>query len=191
MALMRRDDGGLRRLDGENVFLRAPEARDYSEWADVREKSQGFLTPWEPTWAADELSRGSFRYKLRRYSEDARDDKAYAFFVFREEDGLLTGGVTLSNLRRGVAQAGSLGYWCGQSFAGRGYTTAAVRAVARFAFDHLELHRLEAACQPENAASRAVLGKAEFVLEGQAKSYLKINGAWRDHLLFGRVNEAD
>jgi ribosomal-protein-alanine N-acetyltransferase len=190
MVLLRKDGDGARRIDGEGVYLRAPEARDYAEWSDLRERSRAFLAPWEPTWAQDELSRGSFRYKLRRYAEDARDDKAYAFFIFREDDAALTGGITMSNVRRGVAQACSLGYWAGQPFAGHGYTTAAVRAVTRFAFDDLDLHRIEAACQPENAASRAVLTKASFTHEGQAKAYLKINGAWRDHLLFGRVNEA-
>ncbi|HVY87125.1 MAG TPA: GNAT family protein [Caulobacterales bacterium] len=189
MAIMRKDGEGARRIDGEGVFLRAPEARDYAEWSELREKSRAFLTPWEPTWAIDELSRGSFRYKLRRYAEDARDDKAYAFFVFREEDGALVGGVTLSNVRRGVAQAASLGYWSGEPFAGKGYMTAAVKALLRFAFEELELHRIEAACQPENAASRAVLTKAGFAQEGQARAYLKINGQWRDHVLFGRINE--
>jgi ribosomal-protein-alanine N-acetyltransferase len=188
MALMRKDSDGLRRVDGEGVYLRAPEARDYQEWADVRETSRLFLTPWEPTWAQDEISRGAYRYKLRRYTEDSRDDKAHALFVFRDQDDALIGGVTLSNVRRGVAQAASLGYWAGEMFAGRGYVTAAVQAVVRFAFDDLELHRVEAACQPDNAASRRVLEKAGFTQEGAARAYLKINGAWRDHLLFGIVN---
>src|SRR5262245_58970876 len=116
MAIMSRDAEGLRRIDGEGVYLRAPEPRDYVEWAELRGASRAFLAPWEPTWAADELSRGSFRYKLRRYAEDARDDKAYTFFIFREEDGALLGGVTLSNVRRGVSQSGSLGYWSGERF---------------------------------------------------------------------------
>lgn len=189
MALMRKDNEGVRRIDGEGVYLRAPELRDYQEWADVREASRNFLTPWEPTWAQDETSRGSYRYKLRRYAEDARDDKAYALFVFREEDDALVGGVTLSNLRRGVAQTASLGYWAGEKYAGKGYTTAAVRAVVRYAFEDLDLHRVEAACQPDNLASRRVLEKAGFTQEGAARAYLKINGAWRDHLLFGIVNE--
>ena len=188
MVLMRKDSDGARRIDGEGVFLRMPEPRDYAEWAELREKSRGFLMPWEPTWAVDELSRGSFRYKLRRYAEDARDDKAYALFVFREEDTSLVGGVTLSHVRRGVAQTASLGYWAGEQFAGKGYITAAVRAVVRYAFDDLDLHRVEAACQPENMASRRVLEKAGFTHEGQAAAYLKINGKWRDHLLFGIVN---
>lgn len=188
MALMRKDNDGLRRVDGEGVYLRAPELRDYQEWADVREASRNFLTPWEPTWAQDETSRGSYRYKLRRYTEDARDDKAHALFVFREDDDALVGGVTLSNIRRGVAQTASLGYWCGQMHTGRGYITCAVRAVVRYAFEDLDLHRVEAACQPDNAPSRRVLEKCGFTHEGVARAYLKINGAWRDHLLFGIVN---
>ncbi len=190
MALMRKDAEGVRRIDGEGVYLRAPEARDYAEWAELREKSRAFLTPWEPTWAADELSRGSYRYKLRRYAEDARDDKAYALFVFREEDSALVGGVTLSHVRRGVAQTASLGYWAGEAYAGKGYITAAVRAMIRYAFEELDLHRIEAACQPDNIASRRVLEKASFTHEGSARAYLKINGAWRDHVLFGIVNDA-
>jgi len=188
MALMRKDNEGGRRIDGEGVYVRAPELRDYTDWADLREASRAFLTPWEPTWAQDETSRGSFRYKLRRYTEDARDDRAYALFVFREEDDELVGGVTLSNIRRGVAQTASMGYWAGQAYAGRGYITAAVRAVLRYGFEDLDLHRIEAACQPDNMASRRVLAKAGFTQEGAAAAYLKINGAWRDHLLFGIVN---
>jgi ribosomal-protein-alanine N-acetyltransferase len=190
MAVMRRDGDFSRRIDGEGVFLRAPEARDYSEWAALREASRAYLTPWEPTWAADELSRGSYRYKLRRYAEDARDDKAYALFIFREDDGVLTGGITLSNVRRGVAQMASMGYWAGRDFAGKGLTTAAVRACLRYAFEDLDLHRVEAACQPENAPSKRVLEKAGFVQEGRARAYLKINGQWRDHILWGTANDA-
>lgn len=189
MALMRKDSEGSRRVDGEGIYLRQPEPRDYADWAEVREASRAFLTPWEPTWAIDETSRGSYRYKLRRYVEDARDDRAHALFVFREGDDALVGGVTLSNVRRGVAQTASLGYWAGERYAGRGYTTAAVHAVVRYAFDDLDLHRVEAACQPDNLASRRVLEKAGFTHEGAAKAYLKINGQWRDHLLFGIINE--
>ncbi len=190
MVLLRKDSDGSRRIDGEGVYLRAPEVRDFQDWASVRDASRNFLTPWEPTWAQDETSRGSYRYKLRRYTEDARDDKAYALFVFREDDDALLGGVTLSNVRRGVAQTSSLGYWAGQMHAGKGYITAAVRAVVRYAFEDLELHRVEAACQPDNAASRRVLEKAGFTQEGMARAYLKINGAWRDHVLFGIINAA-
>jgi ribosomal-protein-alanine N-acetyltransferase len=79
---------------------------------------------------------------------------AYPFFVFRASDDALTGGITLSNVRRGVAQMGSVGYWCGRPFTRQGLTLSAVRALCEFAFRTLALHRLEAACIPDNAPSR-------------------------------------
>ena len=107
-------------IEGEAVYLRAPQMSDYGEWATLREASRAFLTPWEPTWPADDLSRSAFRRRLRRYAEDQRSDQSYAFFLFRKSDHALTGGLTLANIRRGVAQAGSLGYWIGEPFARRG-----------------------------------------------------------------------
>src|SRR4029077_13074575 len=89
-------------------------------------------TPWEPTWPADDLSRGAYRRRLRRYAEDQRTDTSYAFFLFRKGDDALVGGRTLANIRRGVAQAGSLGYWIGEPFARRGLMSGAVQAPGPF-----------------------------------------------------------
>jgi [ribosomal protein S5]-alanine N-acetyltransferase len=176
-------------VDGNGVYLRAPQMGDFPEWAALREASRGFLAPWEPTWPADDLTRAAFRRRLKRYSEDLRSDQAYPFFVFRKEDNALVGGLTLANIRRGVAQAGSLGYWMGERYAGRGYMTAAVNALVPFAFATLRLHRLEAACIPSNQASIRLLEKTGFTREGFACSYLCINGTWQDHLLYGLVRD--
>ena len=127
-------------ITGEGVVLRAPQMSDYAEWAALREASRDFLTPWEPTWPADDLTRSSFRRRIKRYSEDQRSDLAYAFFVFRKHDEVLVGGLTLANIRRGCAQAGSLGYWMGAAFARQGHMTAAVTAIIPFAFGSLKLH---------------------------------------------------
>jgi len=176
---------------GEGVMLRPPQMTDYSEWAALREQSRTFLTPWEPTWPADDLSRSAFRRRLRRYAEDWRTDQGYAFLVVRTEDDALVGGLTLANIRRGVAQAGSIGYWMGLPHVRRGYMSAAVRAVIPFAFVTLRLHRLEAACIPTNAASIRLLENSRFVREGYAREFLCINGIWQDHLLYGRVKDAE
>ncbi len=176
------------RIDGEGVHLRPPRAADYPEWRELRAASRGFLQPWEPTWPADDLSRMAFRRRLNAYARDREAGAAYAFFVIRSEDEALTGGITLSNVRRGVAQMGSVGYWCGRPYTRQGHTLEAVRALSDFAFRTLGLHRLEAACIPDNAASRSLLAKAGFAEEGFARAYLKINGAWRDHVLFGMVS---
>ncbi|MEA2989884.1 MAG: [ribosomal protein S5]-alanine N-acetyltransferase [Alphaproteobacteria bacterium] len=176
-------------IAGDGVFLRAPQMADFADWAALREASRDFLTPWEPTWPADDLTRGSFRRRIRRYSEDQRGDLAYPFFVFRKSDSALVGGLTLANIRRGCAQAGSLGYWMGAAFARQGHMTAAVGAVVPFAFATLRLHRVEAACIPGNVASIRLLEKTGFRREGFARQYLCIDGVWQDHLLYACVKD--
>jgi ribosomal-protein-alanine N-acetyltransferase len=174
---------------GENVFLRAPQMADFAEWVTLREASRDFLTPWEPTWPVDDLTRGSFRRRMKRYSEDQRSDLAYPFFIFRKTDGVLVGGLTLANIRRGCAQAGNLGYWMGAAYAGKGYMTGAVAAMLPFAFGTLRLHRVEAACIPANVASIRLLEKTGFQREGFARQYLCIDGVWQDHLLYARLKD--
>jgi len=174
-------------IAGDGVILRMPQMTDYSAWAALREASRDFLTPWEPTWPPDDLTRTAFRRRLKRYAEELRADQGYSFFVLRKEDNALLGGVVLANIRRGVAQAASLGYWMGMPYARRGYMTAALRALVPVAFDALRLHRLEAACLPSNAASIRLLEKTGFRREGYAREYLCINGVWQDHVLYARL----
>jgi len=176
-------------IEGDGVTLRTPQLTDFEEWAALRETSRDFLTPWEPTWPVDDLTRSAFRRRIKRYAEDLRSDQGYAFLIARNCDGALVGGLTLANIRRGVAQAGSLGYWTGLPFVHQGYMTGAVRAVIPFAFASLRLHRLEAACIPSNSGSMRLLEKTGFVREGYAREYLCINGIWQDHLLYARVSD--
>jgi ribosomal-protein-alanine N-acetyltransferase len=176
-------------ITGDGVVLRAPQMSDCAEWAALREASRDFLTPWEPTWPADDLTRSSFRRRIKRYSEDQRSDLAYAFFIFRKPDDALVGGLTLANIRRGCAQAGSLGYWMGAPYARQGLMTAAVNVLIPFAFGTLKLHRIEAACIPANIASVRLLEKAGFKREGFARQYLCIDGVWQDHLLYARLKD--
>ena len=175
-------------LQGEGVVLRPPRRRDYPRWADLRQASRGFLQPWEPVWSPDELSLAAYSRRLAAWRNGRDLDQMYAFFIFRESDDALVGGITLNNVRRGVAQMATVGYWSGQEHARQGHTLAALRAVIDFAFGPLALHRLEAACLPTNDASAALLLKAGFTEEGYAKAYLKINGDWRDHRLFGLLS---
>jgi ribosomal-protein-alanine N-acetyltransferase len=176
-------------IEGQGVILRWGQPADYPAWSQLRARSRNFLTPWEPSWPSDDLTRGAFRRRLKRYAEDQRADLSYSFFVFRKEDDALVGGLTIANVRRGVAQAGSLGYWMGEPYARRGYMSAAVKAVAPFAFGALSLHRLEAACIPTNTASRRLLERCGFRHEGLARRYLCINGIWQDHLLYARLRD--
>ncbi len=174
---------------GGEVMLRAPQMADYQAWAEVRTESRAFLTPWEPIWSRDELTRVAFRRRLKHYARDMREDHAYPFFIFRSSDDAMLGGVTVSNIRRGVAQSGAIGYWIGRSHARSGNMAAALNALIPFVFDTLGLHRIEAACLPHNAASIGLLTKCGFEREGYARRYLRINGAWQDHVLFALLSE--
>ena len=176
-------------LQGDGVYLRYPQMSDYAPWAALRDESREFLAPWEPVWAADELSRSAFRRRIRRYQREIRGDLAYPFFVFRKDDNLLMGGCTLSNVRRGVTQCCALGYWIGAQFANQGYMTRAIKVLLPFVFRTLGLHRIEAACLIGNDASRKLLLRAGFRQEGLARRDLLINGEWADHLLFALLKE--
>jgi ribosomal-protein-alanine N-acetyltransferase len=168
---------------GDGLYLRPAIGADYSAWARLREQSRAFLTPWEPTWPSDDLTRAAFRRRLRRQAEDIARDEGFAFLIFESTSDELLGGLTLGGIRRGVAQAATLGYWMGAPHAGKGRMTRAVAAVVRFGFDTLRLHRIEAACIPDNAPSIALLERNGFQREGFARAYLKIDDAWRDHIL--------
>ena len=171
-------------IRGDGVYLRYPRMSDYGQWASLRGESRAFLSPWEPQWARDELTKGAFRRRLKRYAQEARGDTAFAFFVFRSQDDVLLGGCTLSNVRRGVTQCCALGYWIGERISRQGYMFDAIRALVPFIFSTLGLHRIEAACLPSNDASKSLLTKLGFRQEGVARRYLQINGEWQDHLLF-------
>ena len=176
-------------LKDARTLIRVPDMADFEQWAGLRAQSRDFLTPWEPIWPANDLTRTAFRSRIRQYWRDIDEDVAYPYFIYTADGERLVGALTLSNVRRGVAQTATLGYWIGAPYARQGYMTSAVRLICDFAFRHLGLHRVEAACLPHNQASVALLRKCGFAQEGLARGYLKIAGEWRDHLLFARLSD--
>lgn len=188
-------------LTGERIWLRAGQTDDWRTWTTLREQSRQFLQPWEPTWSPDALTLDYFCGNLRRQWREWRNGEGYAWLIFKRTEvrdqrpdktltsGLcpLIGGISLNDITRGIAQRGTLGYWIGEPFANQGYMTEAVRLICAFGFDQLRLHRIEASCLPHNEASKRILQKIGFSLEGRAAGYLRINGKWEDHLLWGLV----
>jgi len=177
------------RLERNRVYLRFPVQRDWRNWAALRAESRDFLAPWEPTWAYDALTRGAFRRRLKMYKTEMRQGATYSFLIFRRIDDVLLGGITLSNLRRGVAQSATLGYWIGVPHCNQGYMTDSLAAILEFAFSRIGLHRIEAACLPANEASRRLLLRSGFREEGYAREYLRISGRWQDHQLYAILRD--
>ncbi|MCA0962117.1 GNAT family N-acetyltransferase [Salipiger bermudensis] len=175
------------RLDTERLVLRPPQHGDFNAWVSLRVESQAYLTPWEPSWAQDHLTRRAFTNRVYWSTRSIAAGTAVPLFLFRREDEQLLGAITLDNIRRGPAQSGVLGYWTGQPFARHGYMRETIAALVHHAFERLDLSRIEAACLPENVASRGLLERSGFKYEGVAQSYLQINGRWRTHVLYAAL----
>lgn len=173
-------------VDAPDIVLRTPEIADYAAWRQQRLDSREFLEPWEPLWNDEDHAPSNFRFRLRRYREAMASDTAYPFFLFSKDADQLLGAVTLANVRRGVADTATLGYWIGSTHARQGHMTKALAALLPYAFRALNLHRIEAACLPTNQASISLLQRSGFEREGYARSYLRIAGRWEDHILFAK-----
>ncbi|MBR9653048.1 GNAT family N-acetyltransferase [Thalassovita aquimarina] len=175
------------RIETERLTLRPPVHSDFRAWSDLRRTSRTFLKPWEPSWAPDHLGRKAFANRVYWSNRAVKNDTALPLFMFRRDDTSLVGAITLDHIRRGPAQAGTLGYWIGEQFARQGFMREAIEALVHHCFHRMDLSRIEAACLPENRPSRDLLEKCGFKYEGVAQSYLEIDGRWRTHVLYACI----
>jgi len=175
------------RVETERMTLRLPEHGDWRQWSDLRQTSAEFLAKWEPVWSNDHLTRRAFTNRVYWAQRAEAQGTALPMLMIRRADNQLLGALTLDNIRRGPAQTGTFGYWIGAPFARQGYMREAILALTHHAFTRMDVSRLEAACLPENLASRGVLEKCGFKYEGVAQSYLQINGRWRNHVLYANL----
>ena len=174
-----------KKLTGERVFLRPPKRRDALNWQKLRMSSKSFLVPWEPSWDASSCTRRAYLRYFKNSNYLANMDRAYSFLIFKTDDKTLLGGINIGNVRRGVSQSASLGYWIGEKYSRNGYMKEALKLLIPSLFVDLRLNRIEAATLEENIASKNLLKKIGFKKEGVLRKYLKINGTWRDHILYG------
>lgn len=175
------------RIETERLTLRPPAHSDFRSWAALRLESRDFLTPWEPTWAADHLTRKAFTNRVYWAQRSIANGSALPLFLERRSDGAVLGAITLDHIRRGPAQAGTTGYWIGAPHARQGYMREAIQALVHYAFTAMDLSRIEAGCLPENTPSRRLLESCGYKYEGVAQSYLQINGRWRNHVLYANL----
>jgi len=183
-------------LYGDEITLRPPRVRDRPQWNSVRAENKEWLSPWEATLPLlphdspayeDHDTRPSFYQMVRMLNREARAGRSYSFFIWSGNN--LVGQITMGGVMYGALRGAHIGYWVDRNYANRGFTTQAVKLVTAFGFSQLGLHRMEINVRPENAASCRVAEKAGFVIEGQRKAFLHIDGAWRDHICFVKNNE--
>ena len=180
-------NGDKPEIRDSSYLLRLPQYSDFRQWHGLRSESRRFLQPWEPTWRPDELTEGSFRTRVIRNGQEFSSGTAVALLVFKQPEMLLLGGLTIGYIRRGAAQSCMIGYWMGERYAAQGHMSAALKLVIPYIFNGLQLHRIEAACIPDNFKSIRLLENAGFQRKGLLREYLKINGEWRDHAMFSLI----
>jgi ribosomal-protein-alanine N-acetyltransferase len=170
------------RLQEEEVVLRPLRLRDARAWRRLRADNAAWLAPWEATSPDPDTPLRGFTSMVRQGHRSAREGTALPLAI--EVDGRLVGVVSLSGVVWGSMRGGSIGYWIDRSVAGRGIVPTAVAMLTDHCFDVLGLHRVEINIRPENTASLRVVAKLGFRDEGLRRSYLHIDGDWRDHRTF-------
>lgn len=174
-------------LHRDGVTVRPLRRRDETEWLALRAENRAWLRPWEATVPGAKPQTMSFASYVR--SEQRAHRRRTGFPMVIEVDGALVGRAALTRLEWGAERGGSIGYWVSHHVAGRGIAPTAVALLAEHGFAQ-GLHRLEIAVRPENAASLRVAQKLHFREEALRRSYLFIDGAWRDHRIFA-LTEAE
>lgn len=173
-------------LRGARVTLRPLTDTDFSAWSEIRQRNADWLLPWEPLrppYLPDPATdRGAFVTRCRARERETIADHAYPFGIFL--GATLIGEINLNNIVRGALQTGTVGYWIDRQHAGHAYMSESLVVICDFAFERLDLHRLEICIVPRNANSRRVVDKLNLRLEGTAERYLQIAGTWEDHLRY-------
>lgn len=172
-------------LDGLGLRLRPLQRRDRDEWNLLRWENRAWLDPWESQDPRGSEYLPTFAEYVRAQAKESKECVSYGWAI--TEDGPILGHVTLSHIAWGAMRSGSIGYWVSHHRAGEGITPRAVALVCDFAFETLEMHRLEINIRPENEASLRVVDKLGFRYEGLRERYIYIDGDWRDHHSFALV----
>lgn len=159
--------------EGSRVKLRRPARADAHEFITLMRQSQGLHHPW----CFPPVTEEAFENYLKSRNQENQD----GFLVCHGQTQAIMGLINLNEIVRGSFQSAYLGYYIGQPFVHQGYMQEALTLVIQYAFNELQLHRLEANIQPENTASIALVKRCGFQKEGFSPRYLNIDGEWKDH----------
>ncbi|WP_430786824.1 GNAT family N-acetyltransferase [Virgibacillus flavescens] len=177
-------------IKGTKIYLEALNQNHTQAVLDLETRNKDFFEPFTVSRESDFYTLKSIQVRLEKKEKDREEDKGYEFGIFLN-DGKLVGEIGLFKIERGPAERGMVGYSLDKEQNGKGYTTEALKLIVTYAFNELNLHRIEAGVMPHNVGSIRVLEKAGFHKEGIARKNVKINGRWEDHQIVAIINPED
>lgn len=173
------------------LIIRPLEASDYAAWEKsflgIKKKMNHW--DWSPSEYDKKKWQKKFRDNLKRQKNWLKNDKTYQFGIFRKSDGAYLGVVSLMDISREVFQNAYIGYHIFNMFWGEGYAFEASKAVIKYGFLKLGLHRIEAGIEPKNKRSLALAKRLKMNYEGLSKRRLYLGGKWIDLKLFVALSE--
>jgi [ribosomal protein S5]-alanine N-acetyltransferase len=158
--------------------------------ADFYRRNEAHFAPWDPPKPPDFATVAVQRERIRQSLREFDEGVGFRYWLQPKDNlDVVIGSISISQVVRGVFHSGVVGYGMDGFYQGQGYMHEALEAIVMEMFSlRMNLHRLQAGVRPENERSIALIQRAGFTLEGRAPSYLYIDGAWRDHLIFSRLN---
>jgi ribosomal-protein-alanine N-acetyltransferase len=171
-----------------NLTLRIGEEKDCTAIVDYFSRNRAHFAATDPPHPEGFFTTEFWKSRVKQYLNEFNADQTVRLFIFDEANRRTLGSTNYTQIFRGPMQACYLGYAIDQSEQGRGIMTQALKAGIAYMFEVKNLHRIMANHLPENTRSANVLKRLGFQVEGLAKEYLFIHGAWRDHVMNSLVN---
>lgn len=178
-------------ITGEKVHIRKLTIDDAKKMLSLQNENRDFFEKFAMDRSSDFYTIEGQLDRIKIYEVDRKRDCDYHFGIFNNGENSLVGTINLFQVLRGSLQSAFIGYFLDKKHNGKGFATEAVTLVLQYAFDDLQLHRVEAGVMPHNIGSIRVLEKSGFHKEGIAKSNVKINGKWEDHQVLAIINQKD
>ena len=178
-------------IEGHAIYLRPLTVSDAHDSLQLQKDNRGFFEQFSMVREDSFYTLESQVEKIQRHEEKRKNDEEYYFGLFQKENNKLIGTISLFQVMRESLQSAFIGYFLDQHHNGKGYATEAVKALVGYAFEELNLHRIEAGVMPRNMPSQRVLEKAGFHREGIARKNVNINGIWEDHQVLAILNPND
>ncbi|MFP6684138.1 MAG: GNAT family N-acetyltransferase [Polyangiaceae bacterium] len=172
-------------LTTPRLRLSTPGPEMASRVVDYFVTNRTHLKRWEPPFPKSMFTNAFWEQRLKENQKEYREGRSIRLILTRAEDpeGPMIGSVNFTQIVRGALMGCGLGYSIDEDVQGQGLMTEALSAAIEYVFDELKLHRIMASYIPTNERSGKLLRRLNFQVEGYARDYLFIDGAWQDHVL--------